>query len=413
MNNTKSKIKKFFIIVSYIIITIVIVLLFSPSFEFIKEPTKIFVVKEDILSEEEIVDALILREEQVITDDSGKLLHQEAFEGEKLSKNMKVFRYYSTNESKQIDRITGIDEEIQKYLIDEQDNINSSDNTIIDSSIETKLLELNSTNQQSKVLNFEKNINDEILEKAKISGELSKEGSKIKKLLDEKKHIEKSLTAESKIIYSPIAGIVSYRVDGFEEKFDKNKLNDINIKTLSEYDIKAGSIIPETKDKCKIINNFENFLVINSKSDHALAAEVGNNVKVRIGNEAENVATIEAINDAGKDGKIIILKLTVNTENLLQYRKIKIEILWWEDIGLKVNNKSIIKKGDLSYVVRKRGNIFEEILIKIVKETDDYSLITNYLPEELNEVKSNSIDFGKTKLNENDVILINPENENE
>ena len=408
MKKNNGNFKKILTAFILIIILIVLMIMVSTFFNFLKEPTPIFLIKKDTLSEEEIIEALILREEEVITDGSKRLLHQEVFEGEKVSKGMKIFRYYSNEESKQIDRIAKIDKEIQEHLIEQQDNINSPENTIIDSSIEAKLLELNSMNQQSRILSFEKSVNEEILQKAKIAGELSKEGSQIKKLLDEKKSIEERLTGESKIIYSPIAGTVSYRVDGFEENLNKNEFNKINKENLAKYDIKVGSIIPETKDKCKIVNNFENYLVVKSKSTHAMETEVGDKVKIRIANEDEVVAIVEAVNDAGKDGKIIVFKISVNTERLLQYRKIKVEIIWWEDQGLKVNNKAFTKDNDLSYIARKRGTIIEQILVKVIKETDEFSLIRNYTTEELNDMK---LDLTKNRMtiNENDEILINPQ----
>lgn len=405
----KNNIKRNLIIVMTIVILLVLGGVVANSFfRFVKEPTQIFIIKRDILSDEEIVDALILREEQIITDGSNRILQQEKFEGEKVSKGTKIFRYFSESESKKIDRMAKIEQEIQDYLIEQQDNINSPENIIIDNSIESKLIELNALNQQSKILNFEKNINDEILQKAKIAGELSKEGTQIKKLLDEKKSIEKTLSDQSEIVYASTAGIVSYRIDGYEDKLNKKDFKTITQKTISEYDIRSGSIIPETNNKCKIVNNFETYLAIVSKSEHSENAEVGDKIKIRIGNEEEAVAVIEAINESGKNKKVIVLKVTTNANHLLQYRKLKIEIIWWEESGLKVNNKSILKENDLSYVVRQKGRFTENILVKIIKETDEFSLITNYTTEELNKMK---LELTETRItiNEDDLILNNPE----
>ena len=155
------------------------------------------------------------------------------------------------------------------------------------------------------------------------------------------------------------------------------------------------------------MNNFESYLVLISKSEHSKDAEIGDKVKVRIGNEIETVATIVNINDVSKDKKIIVLRLITNNIQLLQYRKLRIEIIWWEETGLKVNNKSILKDGDFSYVVRRKGNFEEKILIKILKETNEFSLITNYTTEELNKMK---LDLSKYRMtiNEYDEILVNP-----
>lgn len=404
-NNIKKNLLKTIIV---IVSLLLLMLLLIPFLKLIKEPTQTFLISKDILSDEEIVEALILREEVVITDDSNRLLQQDKFEGEKVSKGTKIFRYFSAQESQKIDRMESIDKEIQEYLIEQQDNINSPENTIIDSSIESKLLELNGFNQQSKILNFEKNIADEILQKARIAGELSKEGTKIKELLDEKKNIENTLSAQSEIVYAPIAGVVSYRVDGYEDKFNKKDLKTITQKTISEYDIKSGSIIPETNNKSKIVNNFETYLTLISRSEHSQDAKVGDKIKIRIANEEETEATIEAINDVEKNKRVIVLKLSTNSIQLLQYRKLKIEIIWWEEIGLKINNKLILREDDYSYVVRQKGRFLEKILIKILKETDDFSLITNYTTEELTKMQRD-ITESRMTINEDDVILINPE----
>lgn len=389
-----------------IILYTVIVFAYN-SLEFVIAPSQMFVVKRDILSDEEVVDALVLREEKVITDKTNRALQKDKFEGEKVSKGIRVFRYYSNKENEKIDKIAQIDKEIEEYLIEQQDNINSPENLVIDSSIESKLLEVNSINQQSKILNFEKNINNEVLQKAKIAGELSREGSKIKKLLDEKKAIEKTLTDQSQIVTSPMAGVISYRVDGFESKFDTKDLNKIDEKFIQGFDIKTGSIIPEANNKSKIVNNFETYLVVTSKSDNAENAEVGDKIKVRIGNEDEAVATIAGINE-GNGRNIIILRINTNGITLLQYRKVKVEIIWWEGKGLKVSNKSLIKEGDYFYVIRNKAGFKEKILVKLIKETSDYSLIGNYSTEELKDLKL-KISEDRVSINENDEILSNPE----
>ena len=389
-----------------IILYTVIVFAYN-SLEFVIAPSQMFVVKRDILSDEEVVDALVLREETVITDNSNRTLQKDKFEGEKVSKGIRVFRYYSSKENEKIDKIAQIDKEIEEYLIEQQDNINSPENLVIDSSIESKLLEVNSINQQSKILNFEKNINNEVLQKAKIAGELSREGSKIKKLLDEKKAIEKTLTDQSQIVTSPMAGVISYRVDGFESKFDTKDLNKIDEKFIQGFDIKTGSIIPEANNKSKIVNNFETYLVVTSKSNNAENAEVGDKIKVRIGNEDEAEAIVAGINE-GNGRKIIILKINTNGITLLQYRKVKVEIIWWEGKGLKVSNKSLIKEGDYFYVIRNKAGFKEKILVKLIKETSDYSLIGNYSTEELKDLKL-KISEDRVSINENDEILSNPE----
>ena len=65
-------------------------------------------------------------------------------------------------------------------------------------------------------------------------------------------------------------------------------------------------------------------------------------------------------------------------------------------------------RSDYSYVVRQKGRYLEKILVKIIKETDDFSLITNYTTDELSKMKIDTTENRMT-INEDDVILINPE----
>ena len=90
MKEKKDNIRKNFLGTIIVIVALVSIVLILVSFlKLIKEPTQTFLIKKDILSDEEIVEALILREEVVITDNSNRLLQQDRFEGEKVSKEQK------------------------------------------------------------------------------------------------------------------------------------------------------------------------------------------------------------------------------------------------------------------------------------------------------------------------------------
>jgi len=80
---------------------------------------------------------------------------------------------------------------------------------------------------------------------------------------------------------------------------------------------------------------------------------------------------------------MLILKTNKKVEELIAYRKISIDIIWWSYSGLKVPNTSIIKEGELNYVVRNRTGYKDKILIKVLKQNKNYSIIENYTTKEL------------------------------
>ena len=84
------------------------------------------------------------------------------------------------------------------------------------------------------------------------------------------------------------------------------------------------------------------------------------------------------------DGKtMLIFKINKEVENLISYRKISLEVVWWSYSGLKISNSSIIQEEDLTYIIRNRTGYKDKILVKVLKQNDDYSIIRNYTTEEL------------------------------
>ena len=63
-----------------------------------------------------------------------------------------------------------------------------------------------------------------------------------------------------------------------------------------------------------------------------------------------------------------IKKIEKQIEELINYRKISFDLIWWDDSGLKVPNQAIVKEDNLDYVVRNRAGYLSKILVKIKKE---------------------------------------------
>lgn len=84
------------------------------------------------------------------------------------------------------------------------------------------------------------------------------------------------------------------------------------------------------------------------------------------------------------NGKVmLIFKINKGVEDLIQYRKISLDIIWWSYSGLKIPNSAIIQENELNYVIRNRTGYKDKILVKILKQNQDYSIIENYKTEEL------------------------------
>lgn len=175
---------------------------------------------------------------------------------------------------------------------------------------------------------------------------------------------------------------------------------------LNDLDLNIGSSIPENKEIGKIINNYECYIACPINTEKSETAEIGDKLLLRFPDGKEVSSEIIAINEE-ENSRIIIFKLKKNVENLTEYRKISLDIIWWKYSGWKVSNSALIEKNDLTYIVRNRAGNTEEILVKVLRQNDTYSIVENYTDEELLNLGFNQteiIDFSKIKLY--DEILI-------
>lgn len=351
----------------------------------VKQPTNSFVIEKGKIYSEEETEGYIIRNETVITGQNYKNgIVQIKAEGQKVAKGDSVFRYYSKNESDLSKKIEDLDIKIQQAM-DEQTNIYSNDIKLLEKQIDHILDKISNTNNIEEIKEYRKQMNEIITKKAKMAGDLSPAGSYIKKLIEERSSYETKLNSGAEYIQAPISGVVSYKVDGFEEILTPQDFSKITKDVLENVNIKTGQIIGSNNENGKIIENFDCYIAVIMDSDRAKQAKENEQVKLRLSNNKEINAKIVSV-QSQDDDVIIIFELTESVEELINYRKIAIDVIWWSYTGLKVPNNAIIKEGELSYIIRNRAGYTDKILVKILKQNETYTIIDNYKTSELQEL---------------------------
>ena len=245
--------------------------------------------------------------------------------------------------------------------------------------------------------------------KAKIVGDLSPANSYINTLIEQKTTLENQLSNESNYETSPISGVVSYRVDGLESELTPAKLDELTIEYLEGLNLKTGQIISKNISKGKVINSFECYIAVSRNINGKTEIAEGDRINLRISTDKTVKATVYSVKTEGEK-QLIIFKITQGVEDLIKYRKVSIDIFWWEKEGLKIPQSSIIYENGLSYVVRNRAGTKTKILVKILRENDNYSIIGNYSTEELKELGFSVEEIRQMKkINIYDEILVNPD----
>lgn len=350
---TISKIKQHIIQVTLLsLIIFAVIFCIYKIIKLLINPTESFLIEQGIIEQSESVTGYVIREEQVIKTSSSEQekLVQIKNEGERISVGEEIFRYEVKNEQELNEKIRELNNQIQKAM-EGQIEIPSSDIRALDKQIESKINGIQKNNNIQEIKEYKTDINLYITKKAKISGELSPAGSYINNLINQRIDIENQLKNNSKYEKAPSSGIVSYRVDGLEEKLTFQNLDSITSEMLENLHLITGQIVTTSTKEGKIIDNFECYIAISTKSDEAKKAKIGDNVKLKLATNKEIPAEVARIKEE-KDGRLVIFKINQGVEYLTGYRKISLDIIWWKEQGLRVPNSSIIYENGLSYIIR-------------------------------------------------------------
>ena len=350
-------------------------------YRFIIKPTDTFIIENGKISEEEAVQGYIIRDETVLKGENYKNgLVQIKAEGEKVAKGEAIFRYYTTGEQNLKNKIKELDIKIQEAW-EKEENIFSSDIKVLEGQIETKLDDIYHMKDMQKIKEYKKDLNTYITKKAKIAGDLSPSGSYLKKLIEERSQYENELNSGSEYLTSTRSGVVSYRVDGLEEVLTPSNFGSLSKKVLEDLELKTGQIVSTSEEAGKIIDNFSCYIacILKSENLEEKEAEIGDELTLRLSNSKEVKAEIIYISKESEKEDLVIFKLEQYVEELIDYRKISFDIIWWNETGLKVPNEAIKSENEnLNYVIRKRVGYIDKIYVKILKKGEKYSIIENY-----------------------------------
>ena len=330
-------------------------------------------------------------------------------EGEKAAKDENIFRYYTSNEENLKKKIEELDNKIQQVMLSDT-SLFTSDMQLLDKQIDEKVEDINKIDDISKLEEYKKEIDNLVTKKAQIAGSLSPKGSYLNQLIEERKGYESQLNSGSEYVKAPMSGIVSYKVDGLEETLNPDNFNSLSKEYLENLNLKTGNIVATSTESGKIIDNFSCYIVTISSSQDAKEAKIGQNVKVRLSNNVEIPAEITNIMKDDEEEIVIILKIEKQIEELINYRKITFNLIWWSAEGLKVPNQSIIQVDNLNYVVRNRAGYLSKILVKVKKQGEKYSIIDSYSAEELKNLGfSNNDIIQYKKISLYDEIILCPD----
>ena len=365
---------------------IMIVYLIYNTVRLIMRPTDTFVVEQGNLDLSESVDAYVIRDEVVLQGNNYMNgMEKIITEGKRVAKGYSVFRYYVNGEETIKNEIADLDKKIAEVQNNEKSTIYPTDIEILKNKVKKLEEKIYNTNNLEEISNYKKEIDDCTYKISTIVGELSPAGSYLKDLINQRTACLNKLTDGAEEINAEVSGTVSYRVDNLEKVLTTADFSYLSKNFLDDLNLRTGELIETSNEKGKIITEFYSYLAIEMNSDAAMNAKVGDKVKIRY--DAENSISSEIVYiKEDDDCRIIVFKIKDLPEKLINYRKISVDVIWWEYSGLKVPNSAIITEGEKSYVERNRAGYKAKVLVKILKQNDAYSIVDNYTTQELQEM---------------------------
>ena len=385
MEQKKSKdgiIKRIFWIT--LIIIFIIYLLYN-TFRLVTHPSDAFVVDYGKLNMKETCTAYVIRDEIVLQGENYQNgMEKEITEGKRVAKGESVFRYYATGNEEIRNEIS----ELDKQIVEAQKTETAIYNTDIEV-LKSKIKELEEkiylTNNVEEIKNYKKEIDDCSYKIAAVVSSQSPDGSTLKELINKRTDLLSQLVAGAEEIRAENSGTVSYRIDNMEDKLPTGDFSYLTKEFLDGLDLRTGEIIETSTEKGKIITEFKCYLACEMNSEASRNTKVGDSVKIELDPSLEVKAKVIQINEAG-NSRILVFEVNDLPEKLIDYRKLSVNIIWWEENGLKVPNSAIIEEDGKHYVTRNRAGFNVKILVKILKQNDAYSLVSNYTTKELQEM---------------------------
>ena len=404
----KKKVNKFTFFCILVVFILIISYVMFGIIGLMKNPSSTVIVKEGTVTKEETVTGVIIRDETIVQGKNLKNGMQHIVdEGEKVAVGDPIFRYFSTDESQTKSKIAELDNKINLAISENNQILYSSSTKLIDSQILQKIKELPEINSVQILKENKRNVSSLILKKAKLAGDLSPTGSTLKQLINERSKLEKQIADGAEYIKAEKSGIVSYRIDGFEEKLTNDDFSKYTKDYIKKLNLKVGDIVPVNSEKGKIINNFKFYIAVISKTQEAKTAKEGQKLSIVLPNAQMVKGKIVRINREGNNGDVVlIIEFDEGIESLSIYRSIRVDLVWWNKVGNKIPNSAIFNVNGLSYVIRSNNGYNDYVLVKILKQSDDYSIVSNYSLVELKELnlKQNI----STSLLLYDEVVLNP-----
>ena len=336
---------------------------------------------------------LIVRDEYLLKSNVGGKLNLLVKEGEKITKSQEVANIYGDVDYNIDEKISDLNEEIEKIKKGEI-NISKDDISNFNKEIESTVsnIQLDLLNKDySKIKEYKETLNKYVQDKNKLVNN-GIDSAKLAVKEDEKKILENQKANNVATYESSISGIISYKYDGKEEKYNYNNLENIT-KSDIEKEKNEYKSVESNSDKIKedsvilrVINNHNSYIYTYVDKNEKKYFEENESIVLRSGDN-EIQATVYKVYEEN-DNFIAIFKINNQNIGIYDTRVEEFDIIYKQIEGIKIPKDAIknIDGKEGVYVVSEENKTPSFVELKGVTYEDDEFKYIDYYKNQVNEI---------------------------
>ena len=341
---------------------------------------------------------LIVRDEYLLKSDTNGEVNLLVDEGERVTKLQEVANVYN-NVDRNIDaNISSLDEEIEK-LKNGEVNLSKNEISNFNKKIEFVFNEIQVdllVSDYSNIKEYKETLDNYLSDKNKLLNN-GIDSVKLASKEEQKKILEKQRSSNVATYYSSMAGIISFKFDGNEEKYNFSNLDEITKSDIEKEDNKYEDVsgnLKEVKDGSvllRIINNYDAYIVTYVSEDESKNFEENQSIKLDSGdNEIE--ATVYKVYEEN-DNFIAIFKINNQNMGIYDTRVKEFDIIYKQIEGLKIPKSSIkiVDNKEGVYVINEENKTPTFVELKGIEYEDDSFKYINYYKNNIDGI--NTVDL--------------------
>lgn len=330
----------------------------------------------------------IFRSEQLVEKSTGGVTVTLVKDGERVSKGQIFANVYSDSSSAGLqEQINAIDRKIDilsKSVVDTDlyvTDITKTDQAI-DKDFDT-LFSMVSAGDLSDVLTTEKSLLVNMNKKTLITNMNNGYHSEIASLQNERNALQSRIRSVSKSLYAASSGYYYGDVDGYENVFTPDKLNDLTLASFRELTSHEAETSLSSHTAGKIVTDFVWHLVCEADKYSAAGFAVGSYYKIRFPSFSEEMVTMKLVNAVSvtsDDTALLVFRGNTAPENFPYLRTQEADIIGQSHTGLAVSKKAVRIVDGQKGVYILDGDIVRFRLIEILFEEEDSYIVAPEKP---------------------------------